>query len=245
MIVQNGVGAEARKYLNLASHRAATYSLSSFFIPCRSPQGCLPYQPHPHGRNLDRSGHALPRSTSSAPSPPDSSLRLTLLPSRSQLIVNNNLPSPCMQFGPFYAEGKKDEGELESSKQLQSLFSAVEGIEAEVVEDMQTARWTKVIWVSLAVLQRKPRTKLTSSLSLTTTERRVEPYDGSYPDEHRRLDERNPVLCRLLQKHQYVPYLAWRCDELLNRSFPLHHDFSEGSRCRRPSFGSQGTRLRD
>lgn len=80
------------------------------------------------------------------------SLRLTLLLSRFQLIVNNNLPSPCMQFGPFYAEGKKDEGELESSNQLQSLFSAVDGIEAEVVEDMQTARWTKVIWVSLAVL---------------------------------------------------------------------------------------------
>jgi hypothetical protein len=64
-----------------------------------------------------------------------------------QLVVNNNLPSPCMQFGPFYPEGAKDAGELASAEQLKALFQTVDGIEAEVVEDMQTARWTKVIWV--------------------------------------------------------------------------------------------------
>lgn len=53
-----------------------------------------------------------------------------------------------MQFGPFYPEGARDAGELASAEQLKALFHTVDGIEAEVVEDMQTARWTKVIWVS-------------------------------------------------------------------------------------------------
>lgn len=52
-----------------------------------------------------------------------------------------------MQFGPFYAAGATDAGELAAAEKLKALFDAVDGVEAEVVEDMQTARWTKVIWV--------------------------------------------------------------------------------------------------
>ncbi|KAL7409359.1 6-phosphogluconate dehydrogenase [Mrakia frigida] len=62
------------------------------------------------------------------------------------LVINNNLPSPCMQFGPFYAEGASDAGEMESANKLNALFSKVEGVKGEVIEDMQTERWKKVIW---------------------------------------------------------------------------------------------------
>ncbi|CDZ98672.1 2-dehydropantoate 2-reductase [Phaffia rhodozyma] len=62
------------------------------------------------------------------------------------LINHNNLPSPCMQFGPFYGDNGEDIGELESAKILQDALEAVDGIGAEVVVDMQTERWKKVIW---------------------------------------------------------------------------------------------------
>ena len=61
-------------------------------------------------------------------------------------VVNNNLPSPCMQFGPFYAEGQTDQGEIESAERLNAIFGSVEGVKGEVVEDIQTERWKKVIW---------------------------------------------------------------------------------------------------
>lgn len=51
-----------------------------------------------------------------------------------------------MQFGPFYAEGASDAGEMESANKLNALFSKVEGVKGEVIEDMQTERWKKVIW---------------------------------------------------------------------------------------------------
>jgi len=63
------------------------------------------------------------------------------------LVINNNLPSPCMQFGPFYAEGASDAGEMESANKLNALFSKVEGVKGEVVIDIQTERWKKVIWL--------------------------------------------------------------------------------------------------
>lgn len=52
-----------------------------------------------------------------------------------------------MQFGPFYADGQENEqGELESARRLQALLDTVDGVVTEVVEDMQTERWKKVIW---------------------------------------------------------------------------------------------------
>lgn len=61
-------------------------------------------------------------------------------------VVNNNLPSPCMQFGPFYADGASDQGEMASANRLNAIFGSVEGVKGEVVEDIQTERWKKVIW---------------------------------------------------------------------------------------------------
>jgi len=52
-----------------------------------------------------------------------------------------------MQFGPFYAEGASDAGEMESANKLNALFSKVEGVKGEVVIDIQTERWKKVIWL--------------------------------------------------------------------------------------------------
>lgn len=134
------------------------------------------------------------------------------------VVIHNNLPSPCMQFGPFYPrpESSSDSPaasangtttvEMQRAGELGALFDRVDGVKAEIVEDMQTERWKKVIW-SVTSLAHPiwDGVRLTRGLA-TTQERGLEPDDGPRAAQHGRLHGRDTLFDRPVPQPQSVPF---------------------------------------